>query len=198
MNGDQDIAQPASAQAKVVYVSFTAEIVPKTTEALLGVCAEFANRGTDEIYLLLSCPGGSVMHGLTIHNVLRGLPCKVITHNVGNVDSIGNMVFLAGDRRYASPGTTFMFHGVGFDVRQPMRFEEKLLRERLGSIQADQKRIGSVIIDRTNITEQEVNDLFLEAVTRDVDYALARGIIHEIRDVQIPRGAPVQQLVFER
>lgn len=182
----------------VQYISFAAEIIQQTTETFLGACTQLVNQGADALYILLSSPGGAVMNGLTIYNVLRGLPCEVITHNVGNVDSIGNMVFLAGDRRYACPHATFMFHGVGVDINQKMRLEEKTLRERLGSIQADQRRIGSVIVDRTDISEAEVNNLFLEAVTRDPDYALEREIVHEVRDVEIPRGVPIHQLVFQR
>jgi ATP-dependent protease ClpP protease subunit len=41
------------------------------------------------------------MNGLNIYNVLIGLPFELITHNVGNVDSIGNAIFLAGSKRYA-------------------------------------------------------------------------------------------------
>ena len=70
------------------------------------------------------------MNGLNLYNVLRALPTKLITHNVGNVDSIGNAIFLAGVERYACPHSTFMFHGVGFDAPANSRFEEKNLRER--------------------------------------------------------------------
>lgn len=181
-----------------VYVSFSAEIVPKTTEALIAVMAEQANKGVDEVYLMLSTPGGSVMNGLNLYNVLRAFPFKLITHNVGNVDSIGNAIFLAGEERYASPHTTFMFHGVGFDVTTGHRLEEKLLRERLDSILQDQKRIGSIIRERTNLDERQIRKLFREARTKDADYALRVGIIHDIRDVQIPPGNPIITLVFQR
>ena len=90
---------------------------------------------------------------------LRALPAKIITHNIGSVDSIGNVIFLAGEERYACSSATFMFHGVGFDVMQPMRFEEKLLQERLDGIRADQDKIGAVITDRTSLTKQEVRQV---------------------------------------
>ena len=67
---------------------------------------------------MLSTPGGSVMNGLNLYNVLRGLPITLTTHNVGNVDSIGNAIFLAGQIRYACPHSTFMFHGVAFNFPQ--------------------------------------------------------------------------------
>ena len=190
--------QVVQATPRTAYISFSAEIIPKTTESLLGVCGQLANQGIDEVHLLLSSPGGSVMSGFTAYNVLKAMPFKLITHNVGNVDSIGNVVFLAGEERYACPNVTFMFHGVGFNVPQQMRFQEKDLRERLGSLLADQTRIGAVLVERTDITQKEAGKLFLEAQTRDPDFALEKGIIHDIRDVQIPKGTTVHQLVFKR
>ena len=53
-----------------------------------------------------------VMNGLNLYNVLRGLPIELVTHKVGNVDSIGNTVLMAGSKRYACQHSTFMFHGV--------------------------------------------------------------------------------------
>ncbi len=186
------------APPNTVYVSFSAEIVPHTTESLIATVTNLTNQGVKQIYLMLSTPGGSVMHGMNIYNVLRALPVELITHNVGNVDSIGNAVFLAGAKRYACPHSTFMFHGVGFDVPQQMRIEEKFLRERLDGITSDQKRIGSVIEDRTSITKEDIAKLFLEAQTKDATFAAGCGIVDEVRDVQIPPGSSIVSLVFQR
>jgi ATP-dependent protease ClpP protease subunit len=181
-----------------VYVSFSAEIIPQTTESLIAVMSKQANNKVDEVYLLFSTPGGSVMHGMTLYNVLKGMPFKLITHNVGNVDSIGNAIFLAGEERYTCPNSTFMFHGVGFDIKQGLRLEEKSVREKLDSILQDQTRIGSVIRDHTNLDEGQVSELFREARTKDANYAKDVGIVHDIRDVDIPSGSPVISLVFQR
>lgn len=181
-----------------VYVSFSAEIVPKTTEALIAVLSEQANHHVEEVYLMLSTPGGSVMHGFDLYNHLRGFPFRLITHNVGNVDSIGNAVFLAGQQRYACPNATFMFHGVGFDSPQGVRLEEKFLRERLDGILQDQRRIGTVIKEHTNLNDRQIRNLFREARTKDANYALSVGIVHEIRNLQIPDGSPIISLVFQR
>jgi len=180
------------------YISFSAEIVPKTTEALIAVLAEQANKNVDEVYLMLLTPGGSVMHGFNLYNVMMAFPFNLITHNVGNVDSIGNAVFLAGKKRYGCAHSTFMFHGVGFDTTPGLRLEEKFLRERLDGIMQDQKRIGSIIRKHTNLNERQIRNLFREARTKDANYALSVGIVHEIRDVQIPPGSPIVSLVFQR
>ncbi|HLX69198.1 MAG TPA: ATP-dependent Clp protease proteolytic subunit [Verrucomicrobiae bacterium] len=180
------------------YVSFSAEINPNTTESLISVVANLVNQRVKTIYLLLSTPGGSVMNGMNVYSVLRGMPVELITHNVGNVDSIGNAIFLAGSKRYATPQSTFMFHGVGFDIANRTRLEEKNLREQLQSVLSDQKRIGSIITERTKISEEDASALFREAQTKDAAYAVSMGIVHEIRDVQIPVGGPVISLVFQR
>lgn len=137
------------------------------------------------------------MHGITLYNFLRGVPFELIVHNIGNVDSIGNAIFLSGKVRYACAHSTFMFHGVGFD-KPAARFEEKGLREMLDGIGNDQRRIGSIITDRTNITQDEVEGLFREAQTKTAEFARERGIVHEIREFQLPGGAPVISFVFKR
>ena len=182
----------------VVYVSFSAEINAATTESLIAVMCNLANLQVKEVYLMLSTPGGTVMNGLNLYNVLRGMPFKLTTHNVGNVDSIGNAVFLAGETRLACPHSTFMFHGVGFHVQQGAHFEEKSCREKLDSILSDQKRIGAIIRQHTTLAEDQTNGLFLEAQTKDATFAVGCGIIQEVKDIQIPPGTPVISLVFQR
>lgn len=190
----QEAAQPAPG---TVYVIFSAEIIPSTAESLIATMAQCVNQGVSEVYLILSTPGGTVMNGLNLYSVLRAMPFRLTTHNAGNVDSIGNAIFLAGQIRYAVPHSTFMFHGVGFDA-SGMRLEEKTLRERLDSILADQKRIGAIIQERTQLTAEQVEALFLEAQTKDAAYAASTGIVDEIRDINIPAGSTVVSLVFQR
>ena len=178
------------------YVVFHAPVTGTTAQHLITTSAQLVQQGFDELYMLLSTPGGNVSSGLTIYNMLRGLPAKIITHNAGNIDSIGNTVFLAGEERFACPHSTFMFHGVGMDVAN-MRIEEKNAKEAVHSILQDQKRIGAIIADRTQINAAKARKLFREARTKDAEAALAAGIIHGISDINIPTGAPVVSLVLD-
>lgn len=65
--------------APLVYVSFSAEINPNTTEALIATIANLANLKVKEVYLLFSTPGGQVMSGMNLYSVLRGMPIKLST-----------------------------------------------------------------------------------------------------------------------
>lgn len=180
------------------FVSFCAEIVPPTSEVLLSNVAALVNQGFREIHLLLSTPGGIVALGIAIYNVLRGLPINLTTHNVGNVDSIGAVIYLAGEHRYACPQATFMLHGVSFTSPGPSQFFEKNLKERLASIQADHERIKAIYNERAGINPETAEQFFLGESTISAADSVASGITHEVRPVQIPAGSPVLQLIFNR
>jgi ATP-dependent protease ClpP protease subunit len=199
MSAPNKIVAP-TAQLDTVYITFSAEINAHTTESLMATISGLVNKRVKKIYLALSTPGGVVMHGLTLYNYLRAIPSELVIHNIGNVDSIGNAVFLAAEasNRLACAHSTFMFHGVGRTMPQGVRLEEKLLRECINSIEVDQKRIGQILQERTQITPEQTEILFLEAQTKDATYAVGCGIVHQISDFKIPVGGPVISLVFQR
>lgn len=180
---------------KEVFISFHAPINDQTAQHLLGATFNQIDNGATKFIYLISTPGGHVSSGITIYNIIKGLPVPTVMHNVGNIDSIGNAIFLAGQTRYVCPHSTFMFHGVGIDI-QAYRFERKDLEENLDGIRADEGRIGGIITDETSLVSSKVNDLFVQASTKDADWALANGFVHSIRDVVIPNGTSVVQLVF--
>jgi ATP-dependent Clp protease, protease subunit len=183
---------------KTIYVSFSAEINTNTTESLISTMAECVRQRANEVRLLFSSGGGNVMHGINIYNILRGLPFRLVTHNVGNVDSISNAIFLGGEDRYACPHSTFMFHGVSYPFTGDVNLGAKQLRETLASVEADEARIGSIIQERSKLSETQTRTFFGDAHTMGATEALSVGIIHEIRDVQIPPGSTVITLMFQR
>ena len=185
---------------KVVYLSFSAEINVKTVEQLLAFCADKVNNGFDEIHIGLSTPGGNVRDGINAYHVLRSLPVKIVMYNTGAVDSIGTAIFLAGEERYAGSATTFMFHGVGFDIGQgvSIRLEEQSLLDRLDTIIADNKKIAAIISSRTSIKTKEATSLFREQATKDAAYAHKNGLIHAVKDFSVPKGVQIFQMVFNR
>lgn len=190
-------ASPPPAPASV-YLSFHAEVNQTTAEALLSVIAQQMADGRRDVHLLLSTPGGLVASGLGVFNTLRALPIRLTTYNVGSVNSIGNIIFLAGEHRIAARSSSFMFHGVGFDVLQRSRFEERNLLEHLDSIRTDQRILSGIVSERTGIGAEEAERLFLRQAFVGSEEAKARGIVHEVGDINVPEGAPFLQLVFQR
>ena len=181
---------------KPICVSFTSPISPATAPVLTGALADVVNKGNDEIHLFLSTPGGTVQDGIAIYNFIRSLPVPLIVYNIGNVNSIGNVVFQAAGRRVASRTSSFMFHGVGFDI-QNARLELKQLRERMQGIENDQSLITDVMVRHTNLDRTHVNNLFLEMAYLKANEALEHGITDEVSDINLPKGVPILQLVFK-
>lgn len=180
------------------FISFSAGVDQNTSESLMSVFSQKFNEGIKDFYLLFSSPGGSVLNGITVFNFLKSLPINLTIHNIGIVDSIANVIFLAGKNRYAVKNSSFLFHGVGFDINQPTRFEEKNIKEKLKMVQRDQKLIADIIAERTKLSAPEIEKMFLEADTMTSAEAKEKEIIHDVRDAAIPDGAQVIQFVFQR
>ena len=179
-----------------LYVIFTAEINSTTVERLTSIMVQAGKKRVEEVYLALSTPGGQVQQGIALYNTLLSMPFKLTVHNIGSVNSMGNVIFLAGEDRYATENATFLFHGVGFDVKDPIRIEEQYAREKLESILSDQKRMGQIITSRSNVKNDEIAKLFRTQTTVNSVYAKDNGIIKDIRDFNIPLGSPVFSFVF--
>lgn len=162
----------------------------------MGLLANMANSGHDEIHLLLNTPGGTVADGIAIYNLIRALPSSIVTYNMGSVNSIGNVVYQSGDRRVCAQTSSFMFHGVGFDISNS-RMELKQLKEKVDGINNDQAMISDIMVRHTNLGHEDVNKLFLDMAFLSAQEALDRGITDEVRDIHLPKGLPVQQLVFQ-
>jgi ATP-dependent protease ClpP protease subunit len=182
-------ASPPSLVGRPLYVTFTAGIDQNSCDALINTMTGALSQGAKEVHLLLSTSGGGIMQGMTIFNFLRGLHIDLTTHNIGNVDSVGNVVFLAGEKRIACPSSTFMFHGVAYNGSGAYSFGMQALLDVIGGIKADEERIAYAISSRTSLQRNDVMALFSRADTKNADDALACGIIHEISDVQMPANA---------
>jgi len=163
------------------YIFLFETIDEESSAALLNKIAAL-NSQTKTLYLLINTSGGSVSHGIALYNILRALPFDVITHNIGNVDSIGNVIFLAGKKRYAVSNATFMIHPVktGLKSRQ---VSYTGLSEKLSSVDADNKRIKKIILEHCSIPQKELDELFIAGEVKTAPYALEHEYIHEIRDI---------------
>jgi len=175
----------------LAYVLFSAPIHQESAESLLTELGRCATQGVKEVRLLISTFGGNVAAGINLYNVLRGLPFQLVTHNVGNVASIGVAVYLAGDKRLACPNTTFVTHGVTNEPPPNQAFGAKWFRERHDGILADEATINSILAERTALNLEELAALAETEQTKDASTAVAEGIAHKIEDVDIPEGVPV-------
>jgi ATP-dependent Clp protease protease subunit len=74
---------------KPIVIKFFAPVIDVTINALMNAIDQKMKQGATQFVILVSSPGGSVFHGLSAYNYLKGLPVTISTHNFGSVDSIG-------------------------------------------------------------------------------------------------------------
>lgn len=170
------------------HILFSSPINVNTVNEFAQLIVQIQQQGATKVYIAMHSPGGQVISGIMMYNLLKSLPLEVTTHNIGNVDSIANAVFLAGSKRYACSAATFMFHGVGFDLTNPQRLEEKALEGMLDTVIAEHKRISSIMSAAAGIAFEDCMALFKEQKTRDAAWAKEQGIVAEIREFAFPVG----------
>lgn len=176
--------------AKPVVIKFFAPVIDVTINTMMDAIDQKMKQGVTQFIILVSSPGGSVFHGLSAYNYLKGLPVTITTHNFGSVDSIGVVLFCGGSKRLSVPQARFLLHGVSAGFHNE-RLEEKQLEERLKGLKIDIENIAKVIAINTGKTVQDVTDAMLERTTLNPDEAKAWGLVHEIKSELFEAGSEV-------
>ena len=177
------------------YIKFFAGVDQASVNALMAAVEQKLGQGANEIVLLISSLGGSVFHGLSAYNFLKGISAQVVTHNFGSVDSIGVVLFCAGDRRFSVPHARFLLHAVQANFPQAASLEEKQLEERLKGLRIDIENIAGVIAATTGRTEKQVTKDMLNRTTLNPEQAVEYGLVHEIKEELLPAGAELLSIV---
>jgi ATP-dependent Clp protease protease subunit len=171
---------------KIIYINFNDEIDREIVKVFMDYCVrKISEHKPDVIYFLLASPGGEVSAGINLYNFLKSISPKIIMHNMGSVDSIGIVVFLAGAERYAAPHTSFLFHGVENTSQKNQSLDLKKVDEIRSKIERDQEKIASIIVENSSISAEEINELFWRGKAKSERFAKEKGIIHEIKSIKL-------------
>jgi ATP-dependent Clp protease, protease subunit len=174
----------------VQYIVFTADVQTSQAAKLRSALTQAFNNKND-IYLIISSGGGNVSEGLSLASFMKTLSVEITTHNIGQTDSIANVIFAAGGKRYAKAEASFLFHGVTMHYEK-MDFIESQLQEQYMQIKRLRESIAIAFGNYTGMSVTDANTLMESGATiLSADEALRKAIIHEIRDVTIPRGLQV-------
>lgn len=174
---------------KEAYIRFMAPVDPRTTAILFQLIDKKINEKITRLHLMLSSPGGSVFHGLSVYNFLKGAPIEVYTYNFGIVDSIGVVIFCSGSKRFSVPHARFLIHGVQANFIGNQALDEKDLEERLKGLQIDYKNIARVIADTAQKPTDKVLEDMNNRTTLSPQEAKDYGLVHEIKSSLFPIDA---------
>ncbi|MCJ7663230.1 MAG: ATP-dependent Clp protease proteolytic subunit [Desulfobacterales bacterium] len=180
-----------------IVVKFFAPVIDVTINALMNAIDQKMKEGQRNFIVLISSPGGSVFHGLSAYNYLKGLPAEITTHNFGSVDSIGVVLYCGGGKRLSVPQARFLLHGVSANFPQGASLEEKQLEERLKGLKIDIENIAKVVAANTGKTPEDVMHAMLDRTTLNPEEAKVWGLVHEIKTDLFPAGAEVISIQYQ-
>jgi ATP-dependent Clp protease protease subunit len=173
-----------------IQIMLTGNVDERAISRLLSEVTQRVGLGARSVLLGISSPGGNVYWGVTAYNFLRGLGIDVITHNLGQVDSIGGAIYAAGSRRLCVSQGRFLIHSVAWTFTGAV--PEKQLRDSLTQVERERDSIASILSECTGTPVEDVRNDMLQTRILDANEAVAYGFVHAIDDAVFE---PAQEIV---
>lgn len=141
----------------------------------------------DEVHLYITSPGGLVSVADMYIAAINDCKGHVVTHGVGGVASAAVILFLAGDERICTPGSSYMLHNVQYgvegdsaNIKRHVDFYHRLFREKFYDTY------------REILTDQEMEELFDRAgeiylTAEEMEERLDRNVSDDIK-IQIVKS----------
>ncbi len=182
---------------KTIYINFFDAINQSTVNKFIKFTTDaIQQHNPTEIYYFISSNGGDVDSGFVLYNFLIALQgkIKITMHNTGTIDSIANVIFAGGQDKFAAPNAAFLYHGVSMNFTTPQN--RTALKESLSRLEGMENRIAQTLSKHSNLTEIELTELFRQGEGKDVNFALDKEIIQEIKVPSVPAGAAHLVMTF--
>lgn len=177
---------------------FCGPITPKSYEYLRNqIMKALCEQQAEKITVMLSSEGGDLNSGFSAYNFLRGLPVPVKIVNVGTVESIAVLIYLAADERVSLESSRFLLHQFNWTYPYP-RVDYSRLNENSDSLCFDFKRYANIFNDRTNNGNGFIDIskcLNGQSVVIDAPTAVTDGISTEVIPVSGSIPAPSQNTI---
>ena len=155
-----------------------------------NLCLQALQSGATELELHMSTEGGNMTAGFALYFFLKSLPLPLTTHNVGSVESVGVPIFLAGQKRYACPGTRFLVHPLHWGFGNLVAADHSRVSEWRDCLDFDAERYASIFEQATAHARspQDIRaNLSGHARLFTAEQAREAGIIHDAVQARIPK-----------
>lgn len=170
-------------------VHFIGPINHSAVCTIRNLCLQALQSGASEIELHMSTEGGNMTAGFALYFFLKSLPLPLTTHNIGSVESVGVVIFLAGGKRYACPGTRFLVHPLHWGFGSLVAADHSRVSEWRDCLDFDAERYACIFEEATRaagVQDDIRTNLFGNARIYDATQAVAAGIIHKAVQARLP------------
>lgn len=132
----------------VAQIHFLGPISIHTVESLRNMILKALHNGAQELQILMSSEGGDLLSGVTAYNYIRSLQVKTTMINMGSIESIAMIPFLAGDERIAVPNAKFLIHSFTYSFPNSPIDTNRVI-ERSHSLSFETERYAAIFEERT-------------------------------------------------
>ena len=150
------------------HLSLNGDVSESSVESIIKDIQEI-NRHDDEkekkeidyvrepIHLMVNTYGGSIYDGFALVAAMELSKTPIHTYCLGKAMSMGFMIMIAGDKRYAHPFATLMYHdGASWNIGTTVQQERSL---------AEMKRLDKIyddyVLKRTNLLQEKLDSVKL-------------------------------------
>ncbi|WP_426114374.1 ATP-dependent Clp protease proteolytic subunit [Massilia sp. PWRC2] len=186
------MSEETTVQHNEAWFTLTGDVNSDMVHRVFEAVAEMAADGLDTAHVLLQSNGGYVSDGLCLYNFLANSPVEFVMYNGGAVASIAVIVYLAGQRRYASETARFMVHKSHATASPGARPDA--LNIIVEGLRADDARTESILRKHIELAPEQwaihqYSDLHLNAGD-----ARVAGMIAAVGDFAPPKGARLRNI----
>lgn len=152
-------------------------------ESAYGVCRQLmqlAHEDPDkEITMYINSPGGEVVSGLALVDVMEAIPCPIRTVCMGMAYSMGSIIFAAGNQRDIMPHGEVMIHDPRlYNVGGPTAAIEETSRRMVKT----RETINGLLARYTGKSIKEINRKTLKDSYFDAQEAVEFGLADRVTD----------------
>ncbi len=142
--------------SQVAQMHFFGPINISAVESLRNMLLNALQSRVTEIKILMSSEGGDLNSGFTAYNYIRSMPVKTRCINMGTIESISVMPFLAATERRAVENSRFLLHDFSWTFKSaPVNINK--VSECADSLKFDTERYAKTFDERTSGCESPID-----------------------------------------
>lgn len=129
-----------------------------------------------EINLYINSPGGEVISGLAVYDLISLMKSPVRTVCTGTAASMAAILFIAGKKREMLPHTRLMIHDPSFSGGSIGGKKSHELRHELEKLDEVREALAKIIAEKTGRPLEEIYDVTSDDTFYSAEEAIAFGL----------------------
>ena len=166
-------------------IFLTEEVNPETSNELIKQLMYLERQDSGkEINLYINSPGGEVISGLAVYDLISLMKSPVRTVCTGTAASMAAILFLAGEKREMLPHTRLMLPDPSFGGGSIGGKKSHELRHELEKLDEVREALAKIIAEKTGRPLEEIYDVTSDdtfySAEEAITFGLATGIMKGI------------------